>query len=1094
MTLRKTLAVFGLILSFGSLVMADWNNFKRDVESNTAQTIDFSSYTPFTWGGSLLIGAEHSFYGLKGAPFADLQGGGLEGFSSKNRTVHFYDNWTFQNFSADTGGAIYSTNSIIIFTKSSAAFIANASNFEGGAISARYSSISFLTDNLYAGQTRRQDHKIVFFGNTAAGLANDIHLLESQLWMSGAVWTEGGISAVQKSSISYFGRSWHLSGINDFDDLGMFNIGAGSSITVLSAVWNYKESPILMLKALTFSFISSSVAFVNNKSGAMRIVDSNLSFTGGSIVKFSSNSSTNDGGAINVSNSSIFMEGDFEFSDNYSSGMGGAIFIEDSTVSLSAKNAPMKILFKDNLARDGTDMYVYKTFLFFDASNFPITLSNGLRFIGGGDLIKTGKKDLIFEGENSELSTLIIKEGRTILKSSETIMKAAFIESLGTLSLISGSFNKIVADILILEGVLELDADFSSASVKSDEIVGGVIIENGASLNINPLNKNTWIIGASATIIHADPTYFSVDIDGIFYNRKNYQLIKTNDSLQILFVGNIWKFPKLPLTHNQNEAYELIKKVSAMNISAETENIIDDVLSKKDLRQKKRALDSLSGSFLAQTIASVAADNPSNLLYAKTLGLLKRDPRFEIMSFWTDIGADIYQRDDEENLLGKFEKASLKAAAGFNIIQTRRTVFAAFASFAGSKIRQSENKGEIESYEGGLYGGLLSETFTHKYFAAAGRHNVWTKRKVDIGAGYEPSAEFGIFSLKVGGESALSLKLLRNLKTYLHAGLIGSSVCNDEIKERGGAAALTLMPNDYRRLNGYAGLRVERLWWHIAVEAGYLIYGNLDQARFAMLMDKFNHRMKIEGSNVDPLSFGIKFGTDNKLLKNLYLQSLVGIWSSKDLGSKHASLNISVKYLFMTKKNAKIYKEIAAKEEAENLQREIEERSRRLLQEELKKQKLLQAQQEQRALREKEEEIQRQARVKEQDMQKRLKEAEIRREKSKFSYKLKAASFGSARAILSKQALENIDVLVEQIKKGSFSMITVEGHTDSTGSEALNLILSEQRARAVYIELLRRGIPRQKLQIAPFGEMMPVADNKTPQGRALNRRVEIFVE
>ena len=65
------------------------------------------------------------------------------------------------------------------------------------------------------------------------------------------------------------------------------------------------------------------------------------------------------------------------------------------------------------------------------------------------------------------------------------------------------------------------------------------------------------------------------------------------------------------------------------------------------------------------------------------------------------------------------------------------------------------------------------------------------------------------------------------------------------------------------------------------------------------------------------------------------------------------------------------------------------------------------------------------------------------------------------------------------------------GHTDDTGSSALNAALSEQRARSVAEYLERRGIPREQMYYQGAGEVYPVADNRAEAGRLQNRRVEI---
>ena len=71
--------------------------------------------------------------------------------------------------------------------------------------------------------------------------------------------------------------------------------------------------------------------------------------------------------------------------------------------------------------------------------------------------------------------------------------------------------------------------------------------------------------------------------------------------------------------------------------------------------------------------------------------------------------------------------------------------------------------------------------------------------------------------------------------------------------------------------------------------------------------------------------------------------------------------------------------------------------------------------------------------------------------------------------------------------------VEVGGHTDSTGSEAHNLQLSEQRARAVYDYLVGAGIPASRLTFRGYGPTLPIATNSTPEGRRLNRRTDFKI-
>ncbi|MEQ1558873.1 MAG: OmpA family protein [Methyloglobulus sp.] len=78
-------------------------------------------------------------------------------------------------------------------------------------------------------------------------------------------------------------------------------------------------------------------------------------------------------------------------------------------------------------------------------------------------------------------------------------------------------------------------------------------------------------------------------------------------------------------------------------------------------------------------------------------------------------------------------------------------------------------------------------------------------------------------------------------------------------------------------------------------------------------------------------------------------------------------------------------------------------------------------------------------------------------------------------------------------------MISLEGHTDSNGTDEYNQNLSEQRAKTVYQELLTNKVKAERLKTAGYGETRPIAENNKPdgspnaEGQAKNRRVEIVV-
>jgi outer membrane protein OmpA-like peptidoglycan-associated protein len=99
--------------------------------------------------------------------------------------------------------------------------------------------------------------------------------------------------------------------------------------------------------------------------------------------------------------------------------------------------------------------------------------------------------------------------------------------------------------------------------------------------------------------------------------------------------------------------------------------------------------------------------------------------------------------------------------------------------------------------------------------------------------------------------------------------------------------------------------------------------------------------------------------------------------------------------------------------------------------------------------------------------------------------------FDSGKDVLRPESDATLDEVAGILRQDPALRLLVEGHTDATNTDTYNLGLSERRAQAVVVALVKRGIDGGRLQAKGFGKSRPVADNATAQGRALNRRVEI---
>ncbi len=91
------------------------------------------------------------------------------------------------------------------------------------------------------------------------------------------------------------------------------------------------------------------------------------------------------------------------------------------------------------------------------------------------------------------------------------------------------------------------------------------------------------------------------------------------------------------------------------------------------------------------------------------------------------------------------------------------------------------------------------------------------------------------------------------------------------------------------------------------------------------------------------------------------------------------------------------------------------------------------------------------------------------------------------------EAVKILDQAVATLQKNPDIRVTIEGHTDSIGTNEYNLGLGERRANAVREYLVGRGISADRIQIVSYGEERPIADNQTVTGRALNRRATTIV-
>lgn len=126
-------------------------------------------------------------------------------------------------------------------------------------------------------------------------------------------------------------------------------------------------------------------------------------------------------------------------------------------------------------------------------------------------------------------------------------------------------------------------------------------------------------------------------------------------------------------------------------------------------------------------------------------------------------------------------------------------------------------------------------------------------------------------------------------------------------------------------------------------------------------------------------------------------------------------------------------------------------------------------------------------------LQRRLELMELRETDRGMVITLGDVLFAMGETSMAEQAKSNLADVVELLQSEPNKRVRIEGHTDATGAQAVNLRISQQRADAVADEMIARGVNAERIESMGMGPDFPIASNDTAEGRSQNRRVDVIL-
>ncbi|MDR3049693.1 MAG: OmpA family protein [Elusimicrobiota bacterium] len=986
----------------------------------------------------------------------------------KTRNLRSYDNAgadaenkvRFIGNEAFHGGAIYSTNSVlwfgsgdIVFEKNkSIAALSRQNNGRGGAL--------YLTKTT-----------AVFDG----GENGKISFIENTGDYFGAIYIEDSRIEFNNMGLMEFIGNVSLSLSNPYG--GVFGSGGGTGLSEI------KMDEVGMIRAIENTANRGGFLYLNE-----RIKRADIT----TIELLRNTATLGDGGAIYIINvsSGVYIgnertQSDILFIGNKAQRDGGAIFVENSTLTLSAKNSigatdgGTDILFIDNQSGQGAqsknDIYISSlAFVSFSVDdNRKIELNSGLMGEQNTKLQKDGRGTLYIGGYIRYLGFSDIKVGVALIDGAKAVEhKAEFgdiwIRGQGKLQVksLGQEMTRInVRGDAQIDGVLSLTGN--AAKNTSDEIAlgnaGHISLSSGTSIlevkvygGIGEMETRLIEGSIANSVIGRFSNYEYGGIGQKSQEKEHKKGVFIQDTF-VRYYNNYVNFGAVSrsnfegyisgLTYNQNEVAKMFDKLTN---SKGIENLVTGLSiiaieeeEKGDgaFERTKKAFDKLSGSFILRAIESVADNDIEDRLYNKVREIDAKDEARKLKELWVQVQMDGMKYEGEE-AIGTMKAQSFGGYMGLPIYRKNAFISGVYLGYVSRSIEEEKDKAQIGGIEAGLYGGkYFDKKVSIKGNIGLGLSSIDIKRKIDFPEYQEDTkAGFNTFNIKVNAQAQYNISMTNEVDLVPYIGMKNALINNGIINETGGEAALEIRGKSYIKSLWLAGLKIEdekgNFRWSVRGWGGYTLFGGQSEYEVRLKSSADADYMSIRG-----LSIGAEIGVGGGIEYRYNEKTAFFVNGNISYGKEEEDYYANAGILY---KLGETFKEQIGYTD---------------------------------------------------DSQEETEEEEGYEAQDIKVVRLLAAEFDFGKYDLKKEAIENIKLAAQEIKKYNYTRITIEGDADSIGEEKINKSLSIMRARAVYEELYKNGIPLKNMRYIEFkGSRDPIASNMSEEGRARNRRAEIVIE